>query len=370
MLDDVAALVAKSLIRATDGVGADPRYGMLETIREYGLEQLAAVDEEAMRDRHAAWCLALAEQAEPTLFLRSDHGLWLNRLRLEHDNMRAVLAWLEEAGATETSLRLTGALVVLVSAWLLGAREASGWSALWREVPMCRASHGRERSAVWQRWRTSRGKTCVRCPSPRRGWRSGGRLRTRGAQGTPWPRGSGRGPGRLRRGAATLGRGADDLPGDGISSPRGPDQLPSRGRDPRTTDHALATSLLAETLSQSRELGDAWTTAIMLGHLGLIATEQGELLQAGDYYAESLALHREAGTKKGIVKSLAGLATLAVACQQLERAARLWRCICFARQSGLPLWTARAGNGERAIRDARTAVDASTFAAAWTTAGP
>ena len=78
---------------------ADPRYGMLETIREYGLEQLAAVDEEAMvRDRHAAWCLALAEQAEPTLFLRSDHGLWLNRLRLEHDNMRAVLAWLEEAG--------------------------------------------------------------------------------------------------------------------------------------------------------------------------------------------------------------------------------------------------------------------------------
>ena len=45
---------------------------------------------------------------------------------------------------------------------------------------MCRASHGRERSAVWQRWRTSRGKTCVRCPSPRRGWRSGGAENPRG----------------------------------------------------------------------------------------------------------------------------------------------------------------------------------------------
>ena len=53
---------------------------------------------------------------------------------------------------------------------------------------------------------------------------------------------------------------------------------------------------------------------IALGHLGLKAGEQGELVQAGAYYAESLALHREAGTKEGIVKCLAGLATLAAAC--------------------------------------------------------
>ena len=71
VLDGLASLVDKSLVRTVATADAehelgDLRYGMLETIREYGLEQLAASGEdEATRRRHAAWCLALAEAADP-----------------------------------------------------------------------------------------------------------------------------------------------------------------------------------------------------------------------------------------------------------------------------------------------------------------
>ncbi len=64
VLDGVASLVEQSLLREEDGPGGEPRYLMLETVREFGLEQLAAAGEEAaIRDRHAAWCLGFADRA-------------------------------------------------------------------------------------------------------------------------------------------------------------------------------------------------------------------------------------------------------------------------------------------------------------------
>jgi non-specific serine/threonine protein kinase len=133
-------------------------------------------------------------------------------------------------------------------------------------------------------------------------------------------------------------------------------------------DHNQATSLLAETLTLSRGLGDAWCAAITLGHLGLMAGEQGELVQAGAYYAESLAMHRAAGTKEGIVKSLAGLATVAAACQQSERAARLFGAAEVLRDFlGLNYGMPDRAMFERAIREVQTALGESAFAAAWAT---
>ena len=67
VLDGVASLTDKSLLQQRE-VGEEPRLIMLETIREYGLEQLAASGEtEVMRQAHAAYYLALAEEAEPEL---------------------------------------------------------------------------------------------------------------------------------------------------------------------------------------------------------------------------------------------------------------------------------------------------------------
>ena len=96
-------------------VDGEPRFGMLETIREYGLERLAASGEaEAIRRQHASFFLALAEATAPMLGAELAKGLAL--LTVEHANLRAALAWsvhaevLGEANATELALRLTGAL--------------------------------------------------------------------------------------------------------------------------------------------------------------------------------------------------------------------------------------------------------------------
>ena len=104
-LDTLGSLVDKSLIR----VRADDRFWMLETIREFALEQLAASgDREELEERHAQFFLALAEQAEPSLAGDSTVGLRL--LDPEHDNMRAALDRLHAVGTDEPLLRLTIAL--------------------------------------------------------------------------------------------------------------------------------------------------------------------------------------------------------------------------------------------------------------------
>src|SRR5205085_4350422 len=101
VVEGLASLVDKSLLRREDGTAAEPRVGMLETIREYALEQLAARGEaEVLRGRHAAYYLALAEQAEPALTGAEQAG-WLERLEREYDNLRAALRWAQDGGEGE-----------------------------------------------------------------------------------------------------------------------------------------------------------------------------------------------------------------------------------------------------------------------------
>jgi predicted ATPase/class 3 adenylate cyclase len=110
-LDTVQSLVDKSLVRH-----ADERYWMLETIREYALERLAASGEAApLRRRHADHFLALAEEQEPHL---RDEELgggreWLDRQEHELDNFRAALDFLETSAETGQVLRMAGALAAL-----------------------------------------------------------------------------------------------------------------------------------------------------------------------------------------------------------------------------------------------------------------
>jgi predicted ATPase len=106
----VAALAAKSLLsRGDDGPG-EPRFALLETVRETALEELAASGEEdSVRDAHAAWCLDLAERAEGHWW-RPDQQVWEGRLTAEAENLRAALDWAERRGSVELGLRLTGGL--------------------------------------------------------------------------------------------------------------------------------------------------------------------------------------------------------------------------------------------------------------------
>jgi predicted ATPase/transcriptional regulator with XRE-family HTH domain len=111
MVDGLVSLVDKNLVVQRTGEEGEPRFVLLETIRDFALERLAASGEEqAVRRRHAEVCLQLAEEAEP--HLRSVEQLvWFSRLEAEHANLRAALGWCaEEEGESLLGLRLANAL--------------------------------------------------------------------------------------------------------------------------------------------------------------------------------------------------------------------------------------------------------------------
>ena len=105
VLDGLASLADQSLLRQDD-VGGQPRFRMLETIREFALEQLASSGEETeIRRRHAEAYLALVRGAEPEL-LGKDQTRWLDVLEREHDNIRAALTWASESGEVEMAVAI------------------------------------------------------------------------------------------------------------------------------------------------------------------------------------------------------------------------------------------------------------------------
>ncbi len=134
-VDGIASLMDKSLLRRIEDPGGEPRFGMLETIREYALERLAESGEaDETRGAHAAWFLALAEWVEAQSFSEAEKAA-LDRLDLEHDNFRAALGWSLEDGRDDAGLRLAGALWVFWSirgflsegqTWLQRALALSG----------------------------------------------------------------------------------------------------------------------------------------------------------------------------------------------------------------------------------------------------
>ena len=110
VLDGVSTLVAGSLLHEEDGLDDVPRYRMLETIREYALEQLAASGEEpAVRRARAGYFILLAEELWSAPIFPEAEG-WMRRLRPDLDNLRAALAWLTAHEPME-AVRLAGALV-------------------------------------------------------------------------------------------------------------------------------------------------------------------------------------------------------------------------------------------------------------------
>jgi predicted ATPase len=121
ILEELLSLVDKSLLRQEELTEGEARFGMLQVLREFGLERLAEAGEtEATRQAHALYYLALAEQAEPHL-RGAEQIRWFARLEQEHENLRAALLWLlerarmderAEGGSqqAEQSLRLCAAL--------------------------------------------------------------------------------------------------------------------------------------------------------------------------------------------------------------------------------------------------------------------
>jgi predicted ATPase/DNA-binding SARP family transcriptional activator len=108
ILRGLESLVDKNLLKGSE-VGGEARFGMLDTIREYALERLRATKEEdTIHRRHARSFMELAEEAELHIY-GTEQVVWLNRLEIEHDNLRGALDWsIDHAG--DVALRLAGAL--------------------------------------------------------------------------------------------------------------------------------------------------------------------------------------------------------------------------------------------------------------------
>ena len=105
LFETVASLIDKSMLLRLEA-GGELRFGMLETIQEYGTVLLTADGEEAAaRGAHAAYFLALAEEAEPRL-RGPEQSSWLDRLESELGNVRAALRWFLDGGQPEAALRL------------------------------------------------------------------------------------------------------------------------------------------------------------------------------------------------------------------------------------------------------------------------
>ena len=110
VIDGLAALVDASLV-LRDESGAEPRFGMLETIREFARERLAE-DAEGLRAAaaaHAAYFLQVVEEADDAL-VGPRQGVWLARLDADTANLRAALTWITEESQADEALRFAGAL--------------------------------------------------------------------------------------------------------------------------------------------------------------------------------------------------------------------------------------------------------------------
>ena len=117
LLHDLSVLVDNNLATLRQDAGDEPRYRMLDVIREFALERAEAHREGTdLSRRHATFFAELAETAEPELG-RSGQAAWYRRLQAEEDNMRAAIAWSLEQGEGELAQRLVGAL------WLFWRRH-------------------------------------------------------------------------------------------------------------------------------------------------------------------------------------------------------------------------------------------------------
>jgi predicted ATPase/class 3 adenylate cyclase len=110
VLDGLGSLVDHSLVRRLEVPDREARFAMLDTIREFSTEQLAASGEEAdIRNRHLEYMRNLAEEAETGVVLAGETP-WLSRLEREHDNLRGALDWAERAGVAGSGLRAAAAV--------------------------------------------------------------------------------------------------------------------------------------------------------------------------------------------------------------------------------------------------------------------
>jgi predicted ATPase/class 3 adenylate cyclase len=324
VLDQLESLVGKSLLREVEGEDGEPRYVMLETLREFGLEQLeASGEQDTIRSRHTSFFLALAESAEASLE-SAEQVQWMERMEQEHGNLRAALEWSRTAeGAGELCLRLAGALG---SFWEMHGHFSEGRERLSAILSMgiaqgqmaararllARAAELAYRQSDYPATYSlaQESLTIFRKIGDKQGVASmliklGNSATERGSYGSA---------SRFLEEALSIWRELEDKHGTARA-------LISLGWVAlRSGDHNLAHTRLKEALTLSRELGDARSMGFELSGLGEVALRQGDYPRATQLMEESLEVRRQLGNKWGIGVSLGMLGWVAMRERDWERA--------------------------------------------------
>jgi predicted ATPase/DNA-binding SARP family transcriptional activator len=278
----LSQLVERSLVVAADVQGEAMRFGMLETLQEFGQEKLTPEQRETTRRNHLDFFLALAEEARKHEN-GPEQGNWFERLETEHDNLRAAIGWcLESEGGTEAGMRLVGALPRF---WRVHAHVEEGWT-------LC-------------------ARMLARADIPQRKAARAGALSAAGIM--AWLRGDIATGRPLVEESLALYR---EL-GDKVGIANALNTLGNMARD--QGDLATARVCYEQSLSLCRELDDRRGIAASLHNLGRVAHAKGDMAAARSLIEEAFSLFRTVGDTLGIVFSIRHLRQLGTGNTALAR---------------------------------------------------
>jgi predicted ATPase/DNA-binding winged helix-turn-helix (wHTH) protein len=309
----MSSLIDKSLIQQRQQKDLEPRFRMLETIREYALERLQQSGEEpATKRAHAAYCLVLAEEGNPELS-ETERDAWLARCDIEHDDFRAALDFLFHSGDLDWGFRFCTALFRF---WDMREHSAEGRARLERIIELAGTNYTRERA-----------KTCLflaAFTTAQGDFRSAAHFSELGRLlfeelNDPWGVA-------LSWNASAIG--ARDQ-GDYVTAQTNFEKsltffrtMSDRVATARCLhnignvckirgDYARARMALTEAMQIFEELGDSGGAAWALNQQADVAREQGDLHGARALYERALFAFRSAGGRWGQARSLADLGTIA-----------------------------------------------------------
>jgi predicted ATPase/Tfp pilus assembly protein PilF len=314
VFDLVTRLVDKSLVVAA-GEEHGARYRLLDTIREYALGRLLESGEaDEARRRHLDWYLTLVEQARPEFFRGPEPGAWLERLDLEHDNLRAALAWSDaEPEGGDAGLRLAAGLwrfweirgyVAEGRGWLekmlgrttgsislLRANALTGAGVLAYIQGDYRAAFAfHEESLALHR----------RLGDPHSIAYAANNLANAAVLQGDYARARA-----LYEEALGLARESGDWRGIGFGLINLADVFA------RQEEYAEAEALFEKSLAIFSEMDDRWGAAYALDNFGLMASRRSDFAAARTHYERALALSRELGDARATARTLTHLADLA-----------------------------------------------------------
>jgi predicted ATPase/DNA-binding CsgD family transcriptional regulator len=366
--EGVASLLDKSVLRQEAGPGGEPRFVMLETVREFALEQLAASGEESLiRELHANWCLALAETVGLDIETGRAQASWLTLVDAELDNLRAALAWFDAAGEPINVLRLLSAIN-----WYWFVRPYHGEVRRWLEPALHAAPDApaavRVKALYFVAATTSfLGDGPAAIAYAEEGLALARELgdpydlgRASFAVGVAWAfSGDAARATKPYEEAVSLLRHSGGTLGEALAlAELGDNRL-------MTGDVAAAVPLLDEALALHRRIEFPLDIALALGERAHAARMQGDQALAARLFAESITTAQEIGSERFVLGAVAGLAGVALALGQPERAVRLLGTVEAAGKTSSVGRIAHAAHTARITAEARVALAEPAFTAAW-----